>query len=210
MSPSDRTLESSVVVPPGTCQSGTIRDGQYLRIVDVEGGQVGDFVAIKLDDPTEYLDCTYTNWANLGWRWKPGATIFTNHMKRMWVIREDRTRIHFTGGGFCSNDARRLFFDPKDETKGCRDCLEETFAENGIPPHHLQSTSCFNVFMNVEYSPDGSWLTRPPVTKAGDYIELKAKMDIFWALSTCIFAPVNSGKPSPLRVEILSKPDTSP
>jgi len=107
-----RSLVKSVKVAPGTCESGIVKRGQFLRVVDVEGGQVGDFVSLKQDDPTEYLDCVYSNWANIGWRWKEGATVFTNHMNRMWVINDDKTGIHFTGGGFCSNDARRLFIDP--------------------------------------------------------------------------------------------------
>jgi len=192
---------NSVTVQPGTCASGEIEKGKFLRITDVEGGQVGDFVALKLNEPTEYLDCPYTNWANIGWRWREGATIFTNRMKRMWLITDDGTGIHFTGGGFCSNDARRLFIDPGDATKGCRDCIEDAFVENSIAPHFLQSSSCFNLFMNVEYQSDGTWTAKPPTTKAGDYIELRAEMDIFWALSACILPGVNRGDPSPLCVE---------
>ena len=202
MTSKDGTLKHSVTVQPGTCAGGEIEKGQFLRVTDIEGGQVGDFVALKLNDPTEYLDCAYTNWANMGWRWKDGATIFTNRMNRMWVITDDTTGIHFTGGGFCSNDARRLIIDPSDDTKGCRDCLEEAFAERNIAPHFLQSTSCFNVFMNVEYMPDGTWSTKSPITNAGDHIVLRAEMNMFWALSACIFPDVNDGEPSPLRIEI--------
>lgn len=192
-------------VNPGESISGNVKKGQRLRIVDVEGGQVGDFVSLKDGDPGEYLDCTYTNWMNIGWRWKEGATIFTNHMNRMWVISDDKTGIHFTGGGFCSNDARRLIIDPDDNVMGCRDCLEDTFAKDDIDPRLLQAASCFNVFMNIEYLPDGSWLSKAPVTKAGDYIELIAQMDIYWALSACVLPSVNEGESSPLRVEMYAR-----
>ena len=100
---------------------------------------------------------------------------------------------------------RRIFLDPDDTTKGCRDCLEVTLLENGIETHHLQSTSCFNIFMNLEYNEDGSWSTKPPVTEAGDYIELQAQMDVIWALSVCIWPFVNSGDPSPLLIETYSE-----
>lgn len=199
-----REVERVMTVEPGTCKSGTVKRGQFLRITDLKGGQVGDFVALKSGDSTEYLDCLYTNMANGRWRWNEGATIFTNHFNRMWLIVDDKTGVHFTGGGFCSNDARRLFLDPEDSTPGCRDCLEATLAQNGIDPRFLQSTSCFNVFMNVDYRPDGYWPALPPVTKPGDYIELRAEMDIFWALSCCIWPSANSGPPSPLQVETLS------
>jgi uncharacterized protein YcgI (DUF1989 family) len=200
----NRTLEKSTLANPGTCWSGKIKKGQFLRVTDIEGGQVADFVSLKQDDPTEFLDCLYTNMANGRWRWHEGATIFTNHMNRMWLIMDDKTGVHFTGGGFCSNDVRRLFLDPDDTKKGCRDYLEDAFSDNGIEPQLLQSTSCFNIFMNVEYNDDGSWPAKPPITKAGDYIEMRAEMDIFWALSVCTWPHVNSGDPSPLRIETYS------
>jgi len=200
-------LLESVTIQPGTAATGEIANGQTLRIVDLDGGQIGDFVALKLDDPTEHLDCTYTNWANLGWRWKQGSTIFTNHMNRMWVVKDDPTGIHFTGGGFCSNDARRLFIDPNDETKGCRDCLEDVLVERNIERHCLHAASCFNVFMNIDYLPDGTWDSKPPISQAGDYIELRAEMDMIWALSVCVIPfEINKAAPSPMRVETYRRP----
>jgi uncharacterized protein YcgI (DUF1989 family) len=79
----NRTLEKNSIVHPGNCLSGSIKKGQSLRVTDVEGGQVADFVSLKLNDHTEYLDCLYTNMANGRWRWHEGSTIFTNHMNRM-------------------------------------------------------------------------------------------------------------------------------
>ena len=200
-------LEKRQLAPAGTYVSGLVRQGEVLRITDVAGGQVGDFVAVNHADPDEHLDCAYTNWANMRWRWQQGATLFTNRMNRMWVIKDDPTGVHFTGGGFCSNDARRLFLDPEDTTPGCRDCLERAFLEQGLQPHQLRSTSCISLFMNVDYSAEGEWITHPPVTKAGDYIDLRAEMDIFWALSVCVFPGVNDGPPSALQVDILVRSD---
>ncbi|MBO6558840.1 MAG: DUF1989 domain-containing protein, partial [Pseudomonadales bacterium] len=92
-----------------------------------------------------------------------------------------------------------------DEVKGCRDCLQDTFAADGIDPLMLQAASCFNIFMNVEYLPDGSWLSKPPVTNAGDYIELRAAMDCYWALSACVLPSAVEGSPTPLCVETYSR-----
>ena len=202
--PKSRTLQKSTTIEPGTAAIGEVAKGQRLRVVDVAGGQIGDFIALNKDDPAEHLDCTYTNWLNNGWRWKEATTIFTNHMNRMWLITEDPTGVHFTGGGFCSNDARRLLVDPTDATKGCRDCLEDALAERNIEKHFLHAASCFNLFMNIEYRPDGSWEAKPPVTGAGDYIELRAEMDMLWALSVCVIPSIiNRPDPTPLRVDIL-------
>ncbi len=200
----NRTLVRSITIQPGTATAGEIAKGQRLRIVDIQGGQIGDFVALKHEDPAEHLDVTYTNWANLGWRWKQGATIFTSRMNRMWLIADDPTGVHFTGGGFCSNDARRLFIDPDDTTKGCRDCLQDALEERQIDKQFLHAASCFNVFMNIDYLADGSWDSKPPITRPGDYIELRAEMDMIWALSVCVIPfAINRSDPTPLRVDIL-------
>jgi uncharacterized protein len=202
MNSTRESLVGSITVQPGTYGVNKIKQGHTLRIVDIEGGQVADFISMKFNDPTEYLDCAYTNMVNNRWRWVEGSRIYSNHLNPLWTITDDKTGIHFTGGGFCSNDSRRVFLDPKDETKGCRDCLEDALAEYEIEPHFLQSVSCFNVFMNLEYLPDGSWETKKPVTKAGDYIDLRAEMDMLWAISVCAWPFVGDGSPSPLRIEI--------
>ena len=195
-------LTDVVTVQPHRYATGTLTKGQTLRIVDVEGQQVADFISIKLGDPTEYLDCAYTNMLHMRWKWREGTTISSNHMNPLWTITDDKVGVHFTGGGFCSRDARRLYL--QDDQKGCRDLLEDALAEHGIEPHFLQSVSCFNVFMNLDYAPDGSWVAGLPLTKPGDYIDLRAEMDLLWAVSVCIWPAVNGGHPSPLRFETYS------
>ena len=186
--------------PAHTYAIGRLKKGQVLRIVDVDGQQVVDFVTLKLDDPTEYLDCVYTNWMLGRYKWHKGDAIYSNHLNPLWTIIDDTVDDHYTGGGFCSRDARIKF--QVDDQKGCRDTLEDAFSANGISPQHLRSVSCFNIFMNVAYTPDGRWEIGVPKSKAGDYIDLRAEMDVFWASSVCFWpAVVNGAKPSPLRFE---------
>ena len=56
--------------------------------------------------------------------------------------------------------------------------------------------------MNVAYEPDGSWVIRPPTSKAGDYIELKAEMDCLVAISNCPQenSPVKAYNPTPVKL----------
>jgi uncharacterized protein YcgI (DUF1989 family) len=56
--------------------------------------------------------------------------------------------------------------------------------------------------MNVAYEPDGRWEIYQPKSKAGDYIDLRAEMDLFWVSSVCFWPEVvNGDKPTPLRFE---------
>ena len=197
-------LVDSRTIQPHNHASGEVKKGQTLRIVDDEGQQVADFVAIKLGDPTEYQDCVYTNWRLDRWKWREGDTIYTNHMNELWTITEDKGKTHYTGGGFCSRDARELY--EYDSERGCRDTLEDAFAEHDIEPHYLQSVSCFNVFMNVDYAPDGSWEIKEPLTEAGDYIDLRAEMDLMWAVSVCAWRDIVNGKKlTPMTFELYEK-----
>jgi len=191
----------SHTAPPHTSATGKVKKGQILRITDVEGEQVADFVSIRLNDPTEYLDCLYTNFVHERYKWHKGDVIYTNHLNPIWTIIEDTVDEHYTGGSFCSRDLRTKFL--QDDQKGCRDIIQDAFVANGIDPNLLQGVSCFNIFMNVIYSPDGKFEIGRPKSKKGDYIDLQAEMDLFYASSVCFWPIlVNGDKPTPLRYEI--------
>ncbi len=199
-------LIESTVHQPGTYATGRLKKGQTLRIVDIEGEQVCDFIALTANDPTEYLNCVYTNFVLNRWKWRKGDTIYTQHMNPMWTIVDDTVGVHYTGGSFCSRDLRLKF--ESNDSRGCRETLEEALASHGISRLHLQDVSCFNIFMNVDYNTDGSWTIMRPRTKAGDHIDLRAEMDVLWAASVCSEFPatekeyaVNGDRPTPLRFE---------
>ena len=195
-------LLDSTTVAAHTGGNGTVKKGQTLRIVDVEGQQVADFVTVKHGDPSEFFDCVYTNW-NLGrYKWREGDSLVSNHMNPLWTITDDKTANHYTGGGFCSRDARMLYLD-NDQQPGCRDVVKSEFEKNGYDPNLLQSVSCFNIFMTVNYTASGEWELALPITKPGDYIDLRAEMDVDWMVSVCAWPEVvNGDKPTPLRFEL--------
>lgn len=200
MANSPGKLVSSIVIPPHTGGTGHLKAGQTLRIIDIEGEQVADFVAIRAGDPTEYLDCVYTSWDLGRWKWHEGDRIKTNLLNDLFTITDDKTDNHYTGGGFCSNAARRKYAGM--DGPGCRDTIRAEFQKNGFDPELLQSVSCYNIFMTVDYTPEGEWVIRRPVTQPGDYIDLRAEMDLTWMVSVCAWPQVvNGDKPTPLQFD---------
>jgi uncharacterized protein YcgI (DUF1989 family) len=194
-------LIESHTAPPHTCATGKVRKGQILRVVDVEGEQVADFVSIKLNDATEFLDCLYTNFMLERYKWHKGDVIYTNHLNPIWTIVDDTVDDHYTGGSFCSRDLRMKL--GVDDQKGCRDTFQDAFIANGLDPNLLQGVSCFNIFMNVVYAPEGKFEVGRAKSKKGDYIDLRAEMDLFYASSVCFWPhEVNGDKPTPLRFEL--------
>lgn len=135
------------------------------------------------------------------YKWREGDVICTNLMHPMWTSSDDKTANHYTGGGFYSRAARQLYLNS--DERGCRDVVQDEYRAQGLDPNLLQSVSCFNIFMTVDYTPEGEWNIGPPVTQAGDYIDLRAEMDVIWMVSVCAWPEVvNGAKPTPLRFEL--------
>lgn len=51
------------------------------------------------------------------------------------------------------------------------------------------------------------WEVGAAQNKAGDYLDIRAEMDLFWAVSVCAWPDqVNGYKPTPLRFEVYDIP----
>lgn len=193
-------LLASVTIQPHNGGSGVARKGETLRIVDVEGKQVADFTAIKLGEPRQYQHCIYTCQQLRRYKWRKGDIIYTNNFDPLWTITDDKTYNHYTGGGCCCRRDRQLLLN--DDGRGCLETLQDEYVKNDIDPVLMREISVFNVFMTVDYTPGGDWLILEPVTKPGDYIDLRAEMDLMWMVSVCNFPDETNGfKPTPLRLE---------
>src|SRR5262245_44823451 len=199
-------LVEELVVQPGTYGTGTVTKGRILRIVDLEGEQVGDFCSWNLDEPSEYCDVIYSMFAKSSWKLGEGDVFYTKDMHPLWTIVKDTPGVHYFGGGFCS---RSLNEWEDVHQHGCRDTLEEALATHGLSPLYLSPSACFNVFMHFAYDPDGKWEIQRPVTRPGDYIDLRAEMDVLRAVSCCQFPGECRGdKPPPLEFEVYEPPSS--
>jgi len=118
----------------------------------------------------------------------------------MWTIIDDKTQNHYTGGGCCCRRDRQLLLN--DNGRGCLETLQDEFIENKIDPILMREISVFNVFMTVNYTAEGEWIIGEPITKPGDYIDLRAEMDLMWMVSICNFPDETNGfRPTSLRFE---------
>jgi uncharacterized protein YcgI (DUF1989 family) len=62
----------------------------------------------------------------------------------------------------------------------------------------------FNVFMNWRVEPNGTYVYDSPISKSGDYIDLRAEMDLLVGISNCPqeLNPCNGFNPTPLKVVV--------
>ena len=93
---SGKTLQDHVI-PTREYISLTLRRGETLRVIDFEGKQVADLVALNSADKGEKLSCVYSNMINGTWKLTRGHTIYTNRANPIFSITEDRGFPFFLG-----------------------------------------------------------------------------------------------------------------
>jgi hypothetical protein len=94
----------------------------------------------------------------------------------------------------------------KDYHDNCTDNLIAGMRQLGLAVTEVPSP--VNLWMNIPVGSDGATQWGEPVSKAGDYVILRAAMDCIVAMSACPqdILPINGAKCSPVEVhyQILS------
>jgi uncharacterized protein YcgI (DUF1989 family) len=194
------------VIPAREYFSLLLHLGEILRVVDLEGKQVADLVALSKIDKDEKLSCVCSNLLNGTWKLTQGHILYSNRAHPMFSILEDKVGLHYSGGGFCSEEINSLRYKVR-PTRNCADNLSLAFKPHGIQRGDFDFDCCFNIFMNLTFQPDGSMKLQEPLSKPGDYIDLKAEMDSIIAISNCPQdrSPCNGFNPSPLQVNVFGR-----
>lgn len=202
-----RRLVEEFVVPARHGAACRVEQGQILRIGQVEGQQVGDCAFFNADNHREQFHVGQT-WALNVMLGHGNARAFRHfysnppHENVMFTVVEDTTKTHFGQcGGRCSRRLLKMR-DGLENVRNCQENLAEALAPFGIPGDDIGD--CFNVFMNVELTPDGGFEVKVPTTQAGDYIDLRAEMNVIAAVSACPneTGPVNNFRAKPLAVSV--------
>lgn len=188
-------------LPPQTGHAVTVRAGQLLRIVDPQGEQVADLVSFAQDDPAEWLSSGRTiDYANTIYL-TAGHTLYSNRSRPMWTVVEDTVGRHDFLLTPCSPDTFRILYGETGPHPSCFANLAEHLAPFGIAPDAIPTT--LNVFMNVEVAPDGELTIGAPRSTAGDYLLLRAEMDLIVGITACSAELSNNGSFKPIDVEVI-------
>ncbi len=203
MRPGKVDLLFEKVIPAYAYAAFEISRGDYFDVVDEEGKQVGDMVCFNRHEYEEKLSCAYSNVMNKKWLLTEGDSLYTNSARKMLTIVEDTVKVHYSGGGFCSDEYNYAVFGARG-TRNCFDNLKLSLEPYGITPGQLSHDSCFNIFMNVVYESDGSLILREPLSRSGDCISFRAEMDCLVGISCCPQhrSPCNAFNPTSLRIKV--------
>ena len=100
----------------------------------------------------------------------------------------------------CSAETFALLYGETGHHPSCLENLARNLAAYGVTPDDIPTT--FNIFMNVEIGADGRLTILPPRSRAGDYIELRAEMDLVVGLTACSAEMSNNYRLKPIDYEI--------
>jgi uncharacterized protein YcgI (DUF1989 family) len=193
---------SSTLVPAGAGRAVAVRAGQHVRVVDVEGGQVGDVFAFAADDPDEYLSASHTRTHTSRLFPRIGEDFVTNRRRPILTLVADTSPgVHDMLIAACDPERYRALGAPQHAS--CANNLRTALSQSGLQTATIPQP--VNVFMRISVDPSGdlSWL--PAASRAGDAISFAAAMDCVVVVSACPqdLNAINGDRPTAMEIEIL-------
>jgi uncharacterized protein len=133
-----------------------------------------------------------------------GYHLQTNRRRSILFFEEDTSPgIHDTLLAAC-DDYRYGLLGCTEYHDNCTDNLMAGMRQIGLTPPEVPSP--LNLWMNIPVAKHGKTGWGEPLSKAGDYVVLRAQMDCVIAMSACPqdILPINKGKPVEAHYQILS------
>lgn len=179
----------------------TVRAGQSLRIVDLEGNQAVDFLLYAAADDAERYSAQDTIAAQRNIFLRTGAALLSNEGRTMMTITATSVDYHDTIGGACSCESNTLRYGH--HTKAQHACVDNFLDANVRAGRGKRDmVSNINFFMNVPVEPDGALGIVDGISAPGLTVDLRAEMDVIVVVSNCpqINNPCNGFNPTPVRM----------
>ena len=181
-----------------------IRKGEILRVFDPCGQQVADLFAFKDGD----LACALSSGRTIDYASKiyfsTGDVLYANDSQHMFTIVDDTVGRHDFLLTPCSQEMFEILHKCRGHHASCFENLCLALAPHGVKPAQISTT--FNIFMNVRVDSGGVVSVEPPTSKPGDFIALRAEMDMVCGLTACSAEQSNNGTFKPIDFEVVASP----
>ena len=195
------TVLEDTVVPAEAPWSAVVREGQVLRLVDLEGCQAIDFLCFNADDRAERYHAGHSVKLNKCVYLGEGHVLWSGHIRPMMTIIADTCGPHDTMLGCCSAALNEQRYAVPD-THSCQANFERELPKHGLGPLDIHPN--VNFFMYAPFGPAGEVAVAEGISKPGDYVDLRAEMDVLVVISNCPqrLNPGAGFAPSPIRAII--------
>jgi urea carboxylase-associated protein 1 len=194
------------VIPAGDYWIDTVKAGGTLRIVDVEGNQAADTLIFNAGDVWDRYSAVDTIREQGNVYLSHGSKLRSTAGNVLAEIVADTVGRHDTLGGACASESNTVRYALEKRTMhACRDSYLLALAEHdhlGLSKRDLGHN--INFFMNVPVTSEGGLTFADGLSGPGQYVEMRAAMDIIVLISNCpqLNNPCNAYNPTPLEVLI--------
>lgn len=160
-----------------------LRLGQSIRVINTHGKQVVDTWAFNAADVTETMSMEHCRASWLRVNPQVGDAMISNRRRPLLTLTEDTSPgIHDTLVAAC-DPSRYLQLGVVGHHDSCQENLVCALAMLGVGVNDVPSP--LNLFMNVPISTKGEIQFAAPVSQPGQYVCLRAEMDLIIVLSAC-------------------------
>ena len=191
---------TTVLIPACSGAAVTLSRGPSVEVINTFGQQVVDLWAFRRDDPAEFLSMPHCRSSLEKLHFTRGDTLVSSRRAPMLQIVEDTsTGIHDSLLSAC-DEARYRLLGVTGPHASCADNFRDACARSGLSVPAMPAP--WNVFMNVTVN-DGRLRIEPPLSRPGDYVRLRACVDLVVVLSACPMdvVPTNGADRTPRSIE---------
>jgi uncharacterized protein len=185
--------------------SARLEPGQTLTLIDTKGQQAIDFLCYSAELPLDRINIPNTVKLNKSLYITKGSKIYSDHARVMMTVLDDTCGYHDTLAGCCSCEIDKVRYGVV-KTESCRTNFIAELAKWAMGPSEIVSN--INFFMRVPFTADGDIVIADGVSKAGDYVVLKAEMRVIVVMSNCPqqHNPAAGFEPTPVEVVVTDAP----
>lgn len=168
-------------IPGGWYWSTSLKAGDTIRIAQDAGPSAVSVIAWSLADTSERLnlpDTVKVQWTTAIGK---GRVLFTDMGRVLFSVTEAASTAHdgLVGGSTAASNAARYSGD----LRNTRDNFVLVAGKLGLDRRDIPSAITF--FAPLRVDSDGQFIWREDLRVPGDYVELRAEMDLVVALSNC-------------------------
>lgn len=168
-------------IPGGWHWSTTLKAGDTIRLSQTNGPSAVSMIAWSEADASERLNLPDTVKVQWTTAIAKGRVLFSDMGRVMFSVTEAASSAHdsLVGGSTAASNAAKY---PGD-TRNTRDNFILVAAKLGLDRRDIPSALTF--FAPVRVLDDGTFVWRDDLRQPGDYVELRAEMDLIIGLSNC-------------------------
>lgn len=196
-----------IVVPAREARVVRLATGDRIRLVDLEGQQVGDVFCFAAEDPAEHLSASHTR-AQLGRLFPTIGESFVTDRRRpiLTLVGDTSPGVHDMLIAAC-DPARYRAHGVRGWHASCAENLHRALGELGLRADVVPQP--VNAFMRISIDPGGDLRWLPATTRPGDHLTFEAVMDCVLVVSACPqdVVGINGDQPTALALEVSAGPE---